>query len=273
MPPGRDQAMTHEIRGPMLLDSAWVPQALLLSQEAGWNQIADDWKIFFTHGRVLGFVAGGRLIATSATLPYGPVLGWVSMVLVTPEWRHHGLATRLVADCTATLRDSGRAALLDAVPAAASIYAGFGFAPLCPMERWEGPGSEFAATSAVANFSSDRPAFGADRRFLLENFLARPGSVAFASSHGFTILRKGSVASHIGPLVSSPQAGPALLGDAIRAASGRVFVDVLDPTTLVPTLTAHGFHKQRDFVRMACGLTALPGTPTELLAAAGPEFG
>jgi hypothetical protein len=162
--------------------------------------------------------------------------------------------------------------LLDAVPAASTIYAGLGFAPLCPMERWEGLGSELAATSAVANFSLDGPAFGADRCFLLENFLSRPGSVAFASSHGFTILRNGSVASHIGPLVSSPQEGPALLGNAIRAASGRVFVDVLDRSTLVPTLTAHGFRKQRDFVRMACGLTALPGT-AELLAAAGPEFG
>lgn len=156
----------------MLLDSAWVPQALLLSQEAGWNQVADDWKIFFTYGWVLGFVAGGRLIATSAALPYGPAIGWVSMVLVTAEWRRRGLGTRLIADCTAALRDSGRAALLDAVPAAASIYAGLGFAPLCPMERWEGLGSELEATSAVANFSLDGPAFGADRHFLLENFLS-----------------------------------------------------------------------------------------------------
>jgi hypothetical protein len=168
----------------MLLDSAWIPHALLLSQEAGWNQVAEDWKIFFTYGRVLGFVTGGRLIATSAVLPYGPAIGWVSMVLVTTEWRRRGLGTRR----------SGRAALLDAVPAAASIYAGLGFAPLCPMERWEGLGGELAVTSAVANFSLDGPAFGADRRFLLENFLSRPGSVAFASSHGFTILRNGSVA-------------------------------------------------------------------------------
>jgi GNAT superfamily N-acetyltransferase len=257
----------------MLLDSAWVPQALLLSQEAGWNQVTEDWKIFFTYGSVLGFVAGGRLIATSAALPYGPAIGWVSMVLVTAEWRRRGLGTRLVADCTAALRDSGRAALLDAVPAAASIYAGLGFAPLCPMERWEGLGSQLAATSGLANFSSDRPAFGADRSFLLENFLSRPGSVAFASSHGFTILRSGSVASHIGPLVSSPQEGAALLENAIRAASGRVFVDVLERNTLVPILTAHGFRKQRDFLRMACGLAALPGNPTQLMAAAGPEFG
>ena len=80
------------------------------------------------------------------------------------------------------------------------------------------------------------------------------------------------VVRHIGPLVSSPQGSPSPLGNAIRAASGRVFVDVLDRSTLVPTLAAHGFRRQRDFVRMACGLTPLPGT-AELLAAAGPEFG
>ncbi len=245
----------------------------MLSQEAGWNQNSADWSVFFTHGTVFGFVVGDRLIATAAVLPYGESLGWVSMVLVTAEWRGQGIATRLVADCTAALRDRGRAALLDAVPGAAGIYAGHGFVPLCEMERWEGRGGGLEAKSAAADLRLDRSAFGADRRFLLDNFLSRPGSAAFASAHGFAILRHGAVASHIGPIVSTPAEAPALLGEAVRAASGRVFVDALDRNTLAPWLAAHSFRRQRQFIRMASGLSELPGNPTELLAAAGPEFG
>lgn len=267
------EPVTDQFREPRLLDSTWIPKALLLSQEAGWNQNSADWSIFFTHGTVLGFVAGDRLVATAAALPYGDALGWVSMVLVTAEYRRQGLATRLVAACTAALRDHGRAALLDAVPAATGIYAGLGFVPLCGMERWEGLGGGSIAESAAANMELDRSAFGADRRFLLDDFLSRPGSAAFASIHGFAILRRGATASHIGPIVSAAKEAPALLDVTIRAASGRVFVDVLDLDTLVPLLTAHSFCRKREFVRMACGLSKLPGNPAELLAAAGPEFG
>lgn len=265
--------MTGGLREPQLLDSTWLPKALLLSQEAGWNQNSADWSVFFTHGTVLGFVAGDRLIATAAVLPYGNAMGWVSMVLVTAEWRRQGLATRLVAECTAALRDRGRVALLDAVPGAAEIYAGHGFVPLCEMERWEGLGGGLAAKSAAADLKLDQSAFGADRSFLLDNFLSRPGSAAFAAAHGFAILRQGAVASHIGPIVSTPEEAAALVGETVRAAPGRVFIDALDRDTLVPVLTAHHFRLQRKFIRMACGLFELPGNHTVLLAAAGPEFG
>ena len=125
---------------PLPLDATWIPRALLLSEEAGWNQNAADWEVFLRHGTVLGFSIGDRLVATAAVLPYGDSFGWISMVLVTAEWRRHGLATRLVAACTSLLRDAGRAALLDAAPAATAIYAALGFIPMGTLERWEGHG-------------------------------------------------------------------------------------------------------------------------------------
>src|ERR1700689_865711 len=170
---------------PVRLDATWIPRALLLSEEAGWNQTAADWEVFVRHGTVLGFSVGDRLVATAATLPYGDSFGWISMVLVTPEWRRRGLATRLVAACTSLLRDAGRAALLDAAPGATAIYAALGFVPLGTMERWGGRGGGSAAAAAPANLVLDNFAFGADRCFLLENFLSRPRSLAFGSPHGF----------------------------------------------------------------------------------------
>ncbi len=260
---------------PMLLDPTWNSRALLLSEEAGWNQTAADWEVFFTHGRVFGFVVDDRLVATAAVLPYGRAFAWLSMVLVTAEWRRRGLATRLVTACISLLRKDGRAALLDAAPDATAIYAKLGFVPLCRMERWEGQGGGVAVSSDPGNLTLDQSSFGADRRFLLEDFLSRPGSLAFRSPHGLALLRRGSVASQLGPIiVAEPAEAPALATTAIHAATGRVFVDVLDAGSgLIPILTAHGFHRQRHFTRMALGLSALPGNPAHLLAAAGPEFG
>ena len=259
---------------PTVLDAHWLSRALLLSAEAGWNQTADDWNVFFEHGKVLGISHGDRLVATAAVLPYGGEFGWLSMVLVTAEWRRRGLATRLVTACVSLLREDGKAALLDAAPDATEIYAKLGFVPLCKMARWEGNGGGVATASESCDMKRDQAAFGADRKFLLEGFLARPGSLAFRSAHGFALLRRGAVASHVGPIVADPAEASNLVTAAIRAASGRVFVDVLDAGSfLIPTLTSVGFRRQRQFTRMALGLSHLPGDPAQLLAAAGPEFG
>ncbi len=259
---------------PISLDASWIPRALLLSQEAGWNQNAADWAIFFTHGTVLGVAVGDRLVATAAALPYGGKLGWVSMVLVTAEWRRRGLATQLVSGCISVLRDAGLAALLDAAPAATAIYAALGFVPLCSMQRWEGAGGGNAIQTGSVDLTLDQSAFGADRRFLLNDFLSRTGSLAFQSPHGFAILRTGLTDSQIGPIVAESGDAPVLVTEAILAGSGRLLVDVLDGgSALIPTLTAHGFQPQRRFTRMALGLSELPGNPAQLLAAAGPEFG
>jgi GNAT superfamily N-acetyltransferase len=266
--------MSTDTLDPIRLDATWIPRALLLSGEAGWNQNAADWAVFFKYGTVLGFAIADRLVATAAALPYDDTFGWISMVLVTAEWRRRGLATRLTAACTSLLRDAGRAALLDAVPAATALYSALGFLPLGTMERWEGYGGGSISAIAAARIELDQFAFGADRRFLLENFLARPRSLAFSSPYGFAIAREGSKASHLGPIVAHPAEAPALLTEGIRAVSGPLLVDVLDAgSVLIPTLAAHDFRLQRCFTRMALGLTSLPGNPAHLMAAAGPEFG
>jgi GNAT superfamily N-acetyltransferase len=266
--------MTIENLRLMRLDAEWASRALLLSDEAGWNQTQEDWEVFFRYGEVLGFAEGDRLVATAAALPYGESLGWVSMVLVTSAWRRRGLATELVRECTGLLRSAGRAALLDAAPAAAAIYAGLGYVALSTMERWGGPGSGESVPTSTVTYQLDREAFGADRSFLLQNFLARAGSKGFSAPTGFTILRQGRKTAHIGPLVANAdEAGP-LLEQAVAAAAGRVVIDVLaSGNFLLPGLRALGFQRARPFTRMAVGISQLPGNSTRLLAAAGPEFG
>lgn len=266
--------MTSDRLDPIHLDERWISQALILSDEAGWNQTADDWRLFFQYGEVLGMVAGDRLVATAAALPYGDNFGWVSMVLVTSAWRRRGFATRLVRDCTAMLRSAGRAALLDAAPAASAIYESLGYISLTTMERWVGPGYGLATQATTFDFQLDRNAFGADRRFLLEDFLARPGSVSFSTPSGFAILRDGRKTAQIGPVIAEGREAVPLLERAVAAATGPVAIDVLNAgNALLPWLRHHGFQQLRSFNRMALGISQPFGNPSRLLAAAGPEFG
>jgi GNAT superfamily N-acetyltransferase len=253
-----------------VLGAGCKSRARLLSGEAGWNQTEADWEVFFAHGTVLGVVCGQQLLATAAVLPYGAEFGWISMVLVTQAWRGRGIATRLVDACIKLLRDAGRAALLDATQAGEAIYRKLGFVPLLAMRRFAGPGGAAAMRPGTVDLSPDTAAFGADRGFLLENFLARPGSVAFSAADGFAILRQGAAAMHVGPVVGSAATAVA----AIDAADGTVLIDVLPGGhALIPLLEARGFREQRRFTRMALGLPSPPGNPARLLCAAGPEFG
>jgi predicted GNAT family acetyltransferase len=107
-----------------------VAGGLLLSTGAGWNQTADDWAFFIGQGQAIGFRnASGVLVATAAALVYGGGFGWISMVLVAPDWRHRGLASRLVDACVQRLRAFGVTPVLDATPAGQPVYRQLGFQP------------------------------------------------------------------------------------------------------------------------------------------------
>ncbi|MDQ6434815.1 GNAT family N-acetyltransferase [Mesorhizobium sp. LHD-90] len=279
----------------VLVGRADIEDALRLSDEAGWNQTPDDWAVFVDHGEAYGVRAGSRLVATAAILPYGGGFGWVSMVLVTADWRRRGLASRLLNRCISALRARGCAALLDATPEGALIYGQLGFRGKCEMTRWRGRGlgevsgqsvtEEFAvsdglqkaiaAADRVDILARDMPAFGGDRGFLLENFLDRPGTAAIGDGRNFVVLREGRRATQIGPLVAGSGAEARdLLEAALAAVSGPVILDVLDAGTgLNAVLDKSGFEAFRGFERMVLDRPDLPGEPAALMVAAGPEFG
>jgi len=268
------------------LAGADIAAALDLSNAVGWNQTEADWAVFIGHGRAFGlFEPRGRLIATAAALPYDHGFGWISMVIVAPDRRGRGLASRLMQTAIETLQARGRVALLDATPAGAEVYGRMGFVALGGMERWEGEGGAVVpASGSVTSLvpgdldrlvAADAAAFGADRRFLLGDILARDGGSALAADGAYLMIRRGYRATQLGPMIAaSPAAAGQLLAAAIGAARGPVFLDLLDPwTSLVPLLAAAGFRRQRPFLRMALGRATLPGEPAQLVLAAGPEFG
>ena len=71
-----------------------------LSDAAGWNQTAADWRLMLTLGRGWGaWTADGEPAASALVVPYDNRLAWLSMVLVATPWRRRGLATRLTRRC------------------------------------------------------------------------------------------------------------------------------------------------------------------------------
>lgn len=268
--------------------AADVDAALALSDAAGWNQSADDWRLFTQHGRVRGRRnARGELVATAATLPYG-AQGWVSMVLVRADWRRRGLATELLGACVRELRDAGITPLLDATPAGEPVYRRLGFEAGLRFERWQGAVTgdaamkhdavrDAGAADVPAIVALDAAANRVTRPFLLPAFLSRPQSRAFVrrDGSGFVLARRGRRASQIGPLVAADaHSAIELLEAALHRVGGAVFLDVACAhTAVIEYLGSLGFTRQRPFVRMALGpAAALQGDGAQVVFA-GPEFG
>ncbi|HET7254796.1 MAG TPA: GNAT family N-acetyltransferase, partial [Xanthobacteraceae bacterium] len=104
-----------------------------LVAEARWNQLPPDWRIFIEQGRVYAAqTPEGRIVATTATLPYGDRFAWISMVLVKGEYRRHGLATQLMRQAMDDLARENRIPILDATPDGRAVYRRLGF-----EDSWE----------------------------------------------------------------------------------------------------------------------------------------
>src|SRR5262249_18230363 len=98
-----------------------------LVREAGWNQVAADWRAFLDLGKVYAVrTGGGRVIATAATLPFTG-FGWISMVLVAKEFRRRGLASRLMLRSIAALGTSARVPVPVATPEGQKVSRALGF--------------------------------------------------------------------------------------------------------------------------------------------------
>ena len=108
---------------------------LVLSTEAGWNQNEADWRYFLSKGIVFGMRDGARLVATAALLPYSAGNAWISMVLVTADFRRRGIATMLVDACLEVATRRGLTTWLDATPAGAAVYGPLGFTPTLQLRR------------------------------------------------------------------------------------------------------------------------------------------
>jgi GNAT superfamily N-acetyltransferase len=257
---------------------------LALSTEAHWNQNEADWRFFLTGATVFGARdRDGRLIASAALLPYSSGNAWISMVLVTANWRRRGLATRLVDACLGAAAEQGLTPWLDATPAGATVYGPLGFQPTLQLRRLR---LEHAtATKAEAHpslspctleeFNSrDRLAMGFDRSILLTELTGRSRSRLLSGDDAVALVRDGRNIRHIGPLFAdSPDRALALVSDIVRSENGPLLIDAVhEQEEFLQGLARSGWTIERPFHRMRFGRATSP--PAELpFAVAGPEYG
>src|SRR3712207_5358548 len=81
-----------------LLTENDVPAAMRLKELANWNQTERDWRRLLElepHGCFAACIEN-RIVATTTTTTYGTDLAWIGMVLVDPQYRRRGIATRLM---------------------------------------------------------------------------------------------------------------------------------------------------------------------------------
>jgi|EndMetStandDraft_8_1072994.scaffolds.fasta_scaffold88317_2 GNAT superfamily N-acetyltransferase len=268
-----------------------------LVREARWNQIAADWRVFLAHGRVYTLVtADGRIVATTATLPYGGRFAWISMVLVAGEYRRRGLATQLMRRAMDELAAAGLIPALDATPDGRAVYRRLGFTDswgFARLIRRERPvaAAPFAAPTGVtvramtdadwpALCAYDATAFGAERGAVLAGLRGRLPPAEFVAERagriaGFILGRDGMLAGHLCPLTADDDViACALIARALDAIDGPLFIDFADDKTAVRSfLETRGFAGVRPFTRMLHGTPARFDAPARTFAVVGPEFG
>lgn len=254
-----------------------------LSKAANWNQNEADWRLMLELGHGWGLSSlDGRLVASTLVLPYG-AFAWISMVLVLPEYRRRGYATRLLRVALADLKRRGLTPVLDATPAGREVYRQEGFRDTWSFKRLHFGDALNISRSDVPSLadwpsalSLDKEAFGGDREKLLRTLARRLPHCALAlDGDGFVLGRDGREARQIGPLVARTQAAAQkLLEAALAGVSAPLYVDVVDHAQqLQRWLLARGFVFQRPFTRMVHGAERAPGNEKLVYLVAGPELG
>jgi GNAT superfamily N-acetyltransferase len=277
--------------------STELADADALVREANWNQLPADWRIFLDQGCVYAAqTAAGRIVATTATLPYGSRFAWISMVLVAGPYRRRGLATSLMRRAMDDLAARGLVPILDATPDGRAVYRRLGFEDSWGFQRLirreRPPATEAVAAPAGMTIrpvrdadwqrlcAYDTAAFGAERGGVLAGLRGRlPAAELIAERDGrvagFLLGRDGRLTAQLGPLIADDDAiACALAARALAALPGAVFVDLADAkTALRDFLADRGFSAVRPLTRMLYGRSTRFDDAQRTFAVVGPEFG
>ena len=162
-----------------LLFESDIPAALQLKEAAGWNQTEKDWQrlLSLEPNGCFAALKEGRLVGTTTTTTYGNDLGWIGMVLVDPQERRQGIATRLMNVAIDYLQDKVATVKLDATALGQPLYERLGFEVESVLERWIGTsnGPDAVAPKGDEGISDllalDQIAFAADRSELVKKLI------------------------------------------------------------------------------------------------------
>jgi len=247
-----------------------------LRRLAGWNQTEEDCRRLLDFAPRGCFVAteDARVIGTVTTTTYGAELAWIGMMLVHPEHRRRGIATRLMNCALEHLRASGiKCVKLDATPAGRPLYERLGFREESKLTRWQRDATAPPSAPQATNLTMrtlqpsdwhaieriDAAAFGVQRGFLLKRFaqaavraLVWPGQGPIL---GWGLLRAGAHSDYLGPVEGASDGLPSLVANLLAGPSSRVTLWDLpdDQAMAIETAKRLGFETLRPLARMRLG--------------------
>jgi len=262
-----------------------IPAAVGLSEQAGWNQTSEDWRLLIELAPegCLAIEVDGELAATTTLLCYGRRLAWIGMVLTKMSYRGRGLARRLL---TQALTDADQMRIetvkLDATDQGRPLYEKMGFRCEQAVERWSRPGSGHTLSAAAPVEEppakdwrvADHRAFGADRSELLER-LARRSQPPLFIEGSYLLTRPGRQTRYLGPSVcKTPGTARTLTERALGIAVSHGWSWDLFPKNRNAVATAQdlGFAPARHLQRMVRGRD-LQAREDTIYAIAGLELG
>jgi ribosomal protein S18 acetylase RimI-like enzyme len=209
----------------------------------GWaSETPAEFEGFWQHdpGGCLIAEAHGAPIGIAIATSYGAA-GFIGEVIVSAAWRGRGVGRRLVDQAVDYLRGGGaRSSYLDGVVKAVSLYERAGFRKVCLSRRFygrlEGQSSPDVRPMRAADMetvaTTDRLAFGVDRRFFLERRLALYPDLCKVMEQGGAITgyilgRRGYEVIGVGPWwVREDVPRPAELLHALAAEVGDSLIGV-----------------------------------------------
>lgn len=263
----------------MTLDD--IDSAMSLKDQVGWNQTPDDIRRLVEYEPDGCFIAevDGTPVGTVSTTSYGTKLAWIGMMLVLPEYRRRGIARRLIQTSIDYLRSRRVSCIkLDATPLGQPLYEQLGFQAEWGFQRWEREGENVVHAPSQQPLPShlltlDQRAFGVDRSRWLQSVAT--GCRVVTRSGSFGMLRPGSVATYLGPVVSENSSEAAsMINDMLTTTVGRIFWDIPHGNETAEGLAReHQMQPVRQLLRMWSGETNVSGRPELQFALLDPTTG
>ncbi len=215
------------------------------------------------------------------------------MMLVHPDLRRRGIGTLLMNAAIAALPPDA-SIKLDATPAGRTLYTQLGFVDEYDLGRLIAPRASWGALPAAAAkvtpiraadldeiAALDAPAFGGDRRRVLQAWYARTPGAAFQLRRagrlvGYALGRPGAHFAAIGPVIAEAEADARLLTQVVAESFGDRPLGIDSPqrhSAFRAWLEGSGFAFQRPLTRMVRGPNRWPGLPDRQWGILGPEIG
>lgn len=276
------------------LDQFDIPGLIDLSASVGWDYDEYEVRTLLESGRVFGHKnAEGRIISSSAIIPYDTKLASIGMVIVHEEFRGLGLAMEAVRKCAESI-NGNMSLMLIATKEGKPLYEKAGFKTvdsigkfLCdqfvPVHSQVHDGvfiEDFNQSDFAELVNMDWAAFGDKRSVFLRNRISQSKECLVVKNNngeiiGYGLSIQGPVNLILGPIAAPDSDTAALIVEKLALHhKGKLRIDVPEGRTdFMPYLERSGFVKTNTPPVMMKNSAAMPQRNNTLYAIASQAFG